>query len=59
MFKQNVGYADCIIRLALAAMIVVFSVITGHAVFAPLAIVPLLTSISGVCPLYSVLGLHT
>jgi hypothetical protein len=48
-----------VIRLALAAMIIVFSLITGHPALALVAIVPLVTAISGVCPLYSVLGLHT
>jgi hypothetical protein len=59
MLKRNIGDADCVIRLALAAMIIVFSLITGHPALALVAIVPLVTAISGVCPLYSVLGLHT
>ncbi|MBX9662492.1 DUF2892 domain-containing protein [Novosphingobium sp.] len=59
MFKSNVGDADCVIRLALAAMIIVFSLITGHPALALVATVPLVTALSGVCPLYSVLGLHT
>ncbi len=59
MFKSNVGDADCVIRLALAAMIIVFSLITGHAALALVAIVPLVTALSGTCPLYTVLGLQT
>ncbi|MEI6641031.1 MAG: DUF2892 domain-containing protein [Novosphingobium sp.] len=59
MFKSNIGEADSVIRLALAAMIIVFSLITGHPALALVAIVPFLTAIVGVCPLYSVLGLHT
>jgi hypothetical protein len=59
MFKRNIGDADGVIRLALAAMIIVFSMIAGHPALALVAIVPLVTAISGVCPLYSVLGLHT
>lgn len=59
MFKTNLGEADRVIRLALAAMIIVFSMISGHAAFALVAIVPIVTAFVGNCPLYSVLGVHT
>ncbi|OYU33283.1 MAG: hypothetical protein CFE35_21170 [Novosphingobium sp. PASSN1] len=59
MFKTNLGEADRVIRLALAAMIIVFSVILGHPLIALVAIVPIVTAFAGVCPLYSVIGLHT
>ena len=59
MFKSNVGDADRVIRLALAAMLIVFSMILGHPLIALVAIVPIVTAFAGTCPLYSVLGLHT
>ncbi|KUR73545.1 hypothetical protein AQZ52_00800 [Novosphingobium fuchskuhlense] len=59
MFKSNIGDADRVIRLALAAMLIVFSLIAGHPAIALVAIVPIVTAFAGICPLYSVLGLHT
>ncbi|WP_421839624.1 YgaP family membrane protein [Novosphingobium sp.] len=59
MFQSNVGDADQVIRLLLAAVIIVFSLILGHPMIALVAIVPIVTAFAGVCPLYSALGLHT
>jgi hypothetical protein len=59
MFQPNIGNADGVIRLALAAMIIVLSVISGHAAFALIALIPMITAYVGICPLYSMLGLHT
>jgi hypothetical protein len=59
MFKPNIGDADRVIRLALAAMIIVSSLLVGHPAFALVALIPMATAYVGVCPLYSVLGLHT
>jgi hypothetical protein len=59
MFQTNIGQADTVIRLALATMIIVFSLIAGHAAFALIALIPLATAFAGICPLYSVLGIHT
>lgn len=59
MFQPNIGNADGVIRLALAAMIIVLSVISGHPAFALIALIPMITAYVGVCPLYSMLGLHT
>ncbi len=59
MFQSNIGDADRVIRLALAAILIVFSIVLGHPMVALLAVVPLVTAFAGVCPLYSVLGLHT
>ncbi len=59
MFQSNVGDVDQVIRLLLAAVIIVFSLILGHPLIALVAIVPIVTAFAGVCPLYSALGLHT
>ena len=59
MFKPNIGDADRVIRLAIAALLIVFSLVLGHPLIALVAIVPIITAFAGVCPLYSALGLHT
>lgn len=59
MFKTNIGDADRVIRLAIAAMIIVFCVIAGYPAFALIGLIPMTTAFVGVCPLYSALGLHT
>lgn len=59
MFQSNVGDADQVIRLALAAILIVFSLVLGHPMIALVAVVPIVTAFSGICPLYSMLGLHT
>ncbi|MBU6393334.1 MAG: DUF2892 domain-containing protein [Sphingomonadales bacterium] len=59
MFKSNIGEADRVIRLAIAAMLIVFSLIAGHPLIALVAILPIMTAFAGTCPLYSALGLHT
>jgi hypothetical protein len=59
MFKSNIGDADRVIRLAIAALLIVFSLVLGHPLIALVAIVPIITAFAGVCPLYSALGLHT
>jgi hypothetical protein len=40
-------------------MIIVFSLIAGYPMLALVAIVPIVTAFVGVCPLYSLVGLHT
>jgi hypothetical protein len=62
--KQNMGSADRVIRLMIAALLVVFyftDLVTGTLAIVALivAAVFVLTSIMGTCPLYSVFGLNT
>jgi len=64
MMKKNMGVADRIIRAALAVVIAVFyftDSITGIAaiVLGIFAVILLLTSAAGVCPLYGPLGIST
>lgn len=59
MFKSNLGEADRVVRLAIAAILIVFSLIAGHPMLALVAIVPIVTAFAGTCPLYSLIGLHT
>jgi hypothetical protein len=62
--KKNVGIIDTVIRLVLAALIVVLyftNVISGAIGITLLAVAGLLvlTSIVSICPLYSVLKIST
>jgi hypothetical protein len=62
--KKNMGAADRIIRLIVAAVIAVLyftNVITGTLgiVLLVLAVVFVLTSLVSFCPLYTLLGLNT
>lgn len=62
--KKNMGAADRIIRLIIAAIVAVLyftNVITGTwgIVLLALAAVFLITSFAGFCPLYTIFGLRT
>jgi hypothetical protein len=62
--KRNMGIADRIIRVMIAAIVAVLfftNVITGTLgiVLLVLAIVFVLTSLVSFCPLYAILGLNT
>lgn len=62
--KKNMGNADRIIRLLVAAAITILffaNIITGTfgIVLLALAAVFVLTSLAGVCPIYTILGLNT
>lgn len=62
--KKNMGAADRIIRLIIAAVIAVLyftNIITGTLgiVLLVLAVVFVLTSVVSFCPLYTLLGLNT
>lgn len=62
--KNNMGSADKIIRIAIAALIVVLyftKVISGTValVLGVLAIVFVLTSLISFCPLYTLFGINT
>jgi O-antigen/teichoic acid export membrane protein len=64
MMKGNMGIADRIIRLLLVALVAVLyftQVISGTwaIVLGVLAVIFLLTSIVGVCPLYLPFGIST
>ncbi len=56
--KKNIGKTDSIIRIILGL------IITGLGIYFKtwwglIAIIPLLTGITGYCPLYSLLGINT
>jgi Protein of unknown function (DUF2892) len=62
--KQNMGNADRIIRLLVAAVIAILyinSTITGTLAYVLLAVAGIfvLTSLVGTCPLYSLFGINS
>jgi len=59
MFKQNVGSADAIVRVLIAAVLLGLTLLRIIPVWGLIGIVPLVTGVSGLCPLYSVLGIRT
>ena len=58
MMKNNVGETDKLIRILISM------VILGYGIYLPsfwglLSIIPLMTGISSLCPVYSLLGVNT
>ena len=62
MFKNNMGNIDRILRFVVgAALLVAFFMFpdAGWRWFALIGIIPLVTSVIGSCPLYSIFGWST
>lgn len=62
--KRNMGNADRVIRLLIAAVIVILyfiNILTGTVGLVLLAVAGIfvLTSLVSICPLYSLFGIHT
>lgn len=56
--KKNVGIIDRLIRIALALIIIVAG-FYYQSLWALVAIIPLVSGLSGFCPLYGAFGLST
>ncbi len=56
--KQNVGKTDRYIRIVLAILIIAAG-IYFKSWWGVVAVVPLVTAFTGLCPLYKILGLRT
>lgn len=59
MFKTNIGNTERIIRALLGIGILSLAVIGPRTPWGYLGIVPLLTALTGWCPLYRMLGIST
>lgn len=62
--KKNIGRTDRMIRIGLAALIIILfftKVITGYGslIFGVIAALLLITSFINFCPLYAMLGMNT
>jgi len=57
--KPNVGSIDRILRIVIGAALIVWAALLGGPVWAWIGVVPLLTGLIRVCPLYSLIGLNT
>jgi len=58
MFKVNEGTIDRVLRVALGVALVALALTKGW-VWAWIGVVPILTGATGICPLYSILGIST
>jgi len=62
--SKNVGMIDRVIRVVLGLVLIAYAVpigfsVTGWNWVGWIGIVPLLTALFGICPLYSMIGLST
>jgi hypothetical protein len=58
MFKRNVGSADAIVRVLIAAILIGMAIIYDFK-WGLIGLIPLVTGVSGLCPLYSIFGIRT
>lgn len=58
MFKVNEGTTDRVIRVV-AGMALVYLALTKGWTWAWIGVVPIVTGATGICPLYSLLGINT
>jgi len=58
MFKVNEGTADRVVRV-LVGIALVYLALTKGWWWAWIGVVPILTGATGMCPLYSLLGINT
>ena len=58
MFKVNAGTTDRVVRV-LVGIALVYLALTKGWLWAWIGVVPILTGATGMCPLYSLLGINT
>lgn len=59
LFKNNVGKTDRIIRIVLGVLLIANVFYALQSPIGWIGVILLVTGISGICPLYSLLGLNT
>ncbi|MES1974297.1 MAG: DUF2892 domain-containing protein [Pseudomonadota bacterium] len=59
MFKFNVGVIDRILRFAVGVALLSIAFVGPKTAWGWIGLVPLITSLLGTCPLYSLLGVST
>ena len=57
--KTNEGTVDRVLRVSVGAGVLSLAFIGPHTPWGYLGLVPLLTGLVGVCPLYSLIGINT
>ncbi len=58
MFKVNEGTVDRVVRVAVGIALVYLAVTKGW-LWAWIGVLPILTGSTGICPVYSLLGINT
>lgn len=56
---RNVGPIDRSVRIAFGVVMVVYAFVTPNTWLIALALISIVTGVSGYCPLYGALGLRT
>lgn len=59
LLVHNEGAADRVIRVALGLALLSLTVVGPHTLWGAIGIVPLVTGLSGRCPLYALFGVTT
>lgn len=59
MFKMNVGGIDRVLRIVLGIGLLALVVIGPKTPWGLIGVVPLMTGLFRMCPIYSILGLNT
>ena len=62
MFKKNEGNIDRILRVVVGALLIIGYFMNGDGAYSwlyLLGIIPLVTGLIGICPVYSMLGIST
>lgn len=57
--QRNVGHLDRFLRVAIGAALLMLVIVGPRTPWGWLGVIPLVTGLSGVCPLYAVLGKST
>lgn len=56
--KTNIGMTDRVVRMFLGISVAMFFVFQ-NSIWAIVGLIPFITGIVGICPLYSILGINT
>ncbi|MDF3124444.1 DUF2892 domain-containing protein [Rheinheimera sp. 1928-s] len=59
MMQKNVGGLDKIVRVSVGVVLITLAVLNMIGPWGWLGVIPVLTGVVGVCPLYSLLGINS
>jgi hypothetical protein len=59
MFKQNVGGIDRVLRIVVGLVLIALVFVGPKTPWGWIGVVPLVTGLFSMCPLYSLIGLNT
>jgi len=56
---QNIGTLDRVIRIIFGLVLLSLTVVGPHTAWGYLGVIPIITALTGVCPLYRLIGVST